>query len=74
LNDAVEQLARLDTGRNLDLSMHNGILVSTKTAFACGDDRYSIFHAVDGTLVTFTREGIREVLEGTRDPRDGDEG
>lgn len=26
-----------------------------------------------GTLVTVTREGMREVLEGIRDPRDGDE-
>lgn len=67
-----EQLARLDAGHDVDLSLRMGVLVSTKTAFACGNGRYCIFHGVDGRVVAFTRNGIREVMEGARDPRDGD--
>ncbi|MBU2602852.1 MAG: hypothetical protein KKA32_11930 [Actinobacteria bacterium] len=73
MKETDERLTRLDTGRDVDLSIRNGVLVSTKMAFALGDGHYGIFHAVDGTVVTFTREGMREVLEGVRDPRDGDE-
>lgn len=73
MEDIGEQFARLDAGRDVDLSLRKGVLISTKTAFAFTNGRYGIFHAVDDIVVAFTREGMREVLEGTRDPRDGDE-
>ena len=69
--DMGEQFARLDAGRDVDLSLRNGILISTKTAFALNNGRYGIFHAVDGTVVAFSREGMRQVLEGMRGTRDG---
>ncbi len=72
MEDIGEQFARLDAGLDVDLSLRKGVLISTKTAFAFTNGRYGIFHAVDGTVVAFTREGMQQVLEGTRGARDGD--
>jgi hypothetical protein len=72
MTDIASQLARLDAGDHVDISIRSGILVSTKTAFAYTDGHYGIFHSVDGRVVAFTRNGIREVLEGTRSPWNGD--
>jgi hypothetical protein len=72
VRDLADQLAQLDAVHDVDLSIGRGILRSTKTAFAYCDGHYGIFHSVDGRVVRFTRDGIREVLAGTRDPWDGD--
>lgn len=80
-----QKLDRLDEGYSVDVSYANGILRSSKeaTAFYEGEEGdliqkdekpagYDIFHGIDGTVTYFTRKGIIEVMQGKRDPWDGD--
>ncbi|MCJ7797902.1 MAG: hypothetical protein MUQ56_14270 [Thermoleophilia bacterium] len=67
-----DPIERLDAGYDVDLSQFNGVLRSKKTVFSLGDGRYGILHGIDATVTVFTRDGIRQVLEGSRDPWDGD--
>lgn len=74
-----EKLELLKAGHNVDVSLSNGILRSSKEIYAWWTDQtseephgYSIFHGIDGTITNFTKKGIVEVLTGKRDVWDGD--
>ena len=66
--DADEELTKLDAGQDVDLSYRRGIVQSSKTAFAYIDGRYGVLHEINGHVTNFTRSGMREVLQGSRDP------
>lgn len=69
-------LFQLDHDYSVDWSYTNGVLRSSKEISTVYSDKYgrhfSIFHGIDGTQKYFSREGITQVMEGTRDAWDGD--
>lgn len=75
----------LETGGNVDCSLSNGLVRSSKEAYGYYDGiegqplpagaefaGYAIFHSIDGTTCYFTKQGLTEVFKGERSPWDGD--
>lgn len=61
-----------DRGVQLDVSLSNGFIRSSKDMWKNDDDLYTVWHSIDDTFVHFTREQAIEVLMGVRSPWEGE--
>lgn len=59
-------------GRQIDISLSNGLVRSSKDMVKHNDNLFSVMHYISDIETWFTREAAREVLLGTRDPWEGD--
>lgn len=73
-----EIMGKLREGHNVDLSLYNGILRSSKEAMMCYTDQnategyISVYHGISDCFEDFSEKAFIAVLKGERDIWDGD--
>lgn len=71
---ARERLTSAPVGTVFDVSLGVGVMHSTKTLCKESDERFTVFHEIDGTWVEFDLHDAVEVMLGRRSSWAGTEG